>query len=79
MFLGSMGMDFLFNPEFGMGQSHFYRKADIEHRDFKPIFIPGNCESDQGYKDYNNDPFWHDLRSISEQKLDFRELYFIVQ
>lgn len=28
--LGSMGMDFLFNPDFGMGQSHFYRKGGIK-------------------------------------------------
>ena len=27
MFLGSMGMDFLFNPEVGLTQSHFYRNG----------------------------------------------------
>ena len=37
MFLGSMGMDFLFNPDFGMGQSHFYRNGGIINCDFKPM------------------------------------------
>ena len=32
-------MDFLFNPDFGMGQSHFYRKDGIKNIDFKTIFI----------------------------------------
>ena len=30
LFLGSMGMDFIFNPEFGLTQSHFYRNGGIK-------------------------------------------------
>ena len=49
MFLGSMGMDFLFNPEVGLTQSHFYRNGGIKEFLVSPEAILRDRSSSMSY------------------------------